>query len=288
MKYTFYLLLICSAVNSQQITVKGVVTSEDGLLPGAIVWVKNSELSTQTDFDGAYSITIPDDEDTLNFSFIGYRDKEVDISKLNPGELDNLTVTLKYYSYFNPLPDYLIIGFYSGLNNSNTGFYLETWDFPDFDFMYTQMSFGYQKQNQIEQINASLALYDLFRIGDNWFSLEANHRSIIVENQFDIDHSMFYIRSHLSTRRIESYPHARIGVGTLDYNGEHNTGVSLGLYQYLKKGISITFNSTYWFRRWQNEGRIKWENRNVKLFYNLNIIGSYTEHNLVVGYKINF
>ena len=51
----------------------GVVLDEyNNPLPGATVMVKGTTIGTSTDFDGKYSLTIPNNESYLIFSFIGY------------------------------------------------------------------------------------------------------------------------------------------------------------------------------------------------------------------------
>lgn len=64
-------------------TVTGTVTDvETGEpLPGATVLVKGTSVGTVTDMNGQYSINVPDDANTLVFSFIGYQKKEVTIGE---------------------------------------------------------------------------------------------------------------------------------------------------------------------------------------------------------------
>ncbi|MEQ9442007.1 MAG: TonB-dependent receptor [Cyclobacteriaceae bacterium] len=59
---------------SQSVMVRGTVTSimNDEALPGVNVLVKGSNAGTITDANGAYSLTVPNSNDTLVFSFIGY------------------------------------------------------------------------------------------------------------------------------------------------------------------------------------------------------------------------
>jgi len=58
-------------------TITGVVTDSDGPLPGVNVQVKGSTIGTQTDFDGRYTITVPDNNSRLHFSFIGMKSQTV-------------------------------------------------------------------------------------------------------------------------------------------------------------------------------------------------------------------
>ncbi len=88
--------LLMSVLAFGQRTITGVVTSaEDGsTLPGVSVVVKGTVLGTTTDRHGAYTITVPDGYNTLVFSFVGMKTKEVEIGdksvinvELEPGAL---------------------------------------------------------------------------------------------------------------------------------------------------------------------------------------------------------
>ncbi|QHT71928.1 SusC/RagA family TonB-linked outer membrane protein [Rhodocytophaga rosea] len=63
------------------VTITGNVTSQDDgqALPGVNVLLKGSTTGTTTDPDGNYSLSVPDAEGTLVFSFIGYAPQEVAI-----------------------------------------------------------------------------------------------------------------------------------------------------------------------------------------------------------------
>ena len=60
------------------ITIAGNVTDENGQpLPGATVQVKGTAIGTVTQVNGSYTLTVPDDSETLVFSYIGYITEEV-------------------------------------------------------------------------------------------------------------------------------------------------------------------------------------------------------------------
>ena len=61
-----------------EMTITGVVTDTDeGIgLPGVSVFVKGTSTGTVTDFDGSYSIKVPNAESVLIFSFTGYLTQE--------------------------------------------------------------------------------------------------------------------------------------------------------------------------------------------------------------------
>ncbi len=61
--------------------IKGVVSDANGVpLPGVTIVLKGSTTGTSSDFDGNYTITVPDDAKILVFSFIGFITKEVAIN----------------------------------------------------------------------------------------------------------------------------------------------------------------------------------------------------------------
>ncbi len=71
-----FILLNIVAVNAQN-TVSGKVTDATGPVPGANVVVKGTSIGSVTDFDGNYSISVPQGATTLVFSFIGLTTQEV-------------------------------------------------------------------------------------------------------------------------------------------------------------------------------------------------------------------
>lgn len=71
--------------------VSGIVADEKGEgLPGVSILVKGTQRGTLTDVKGEYSLSIPDGEATLVFSFVGYINQEV-----NVGNQSNVNITLK-------------------------------------------------------------------------------------------------------------------------------------------------------------------------------------------------
>ncbi|WP_339887157.1 SusC/RagA family TonB-linked outer membrane protein [uncultured Flavobacterium sp.] len=72
-------LLFITASYAQTNTIKGNVTDTSGSLPGVNVIIKGGEKGTLTDFNGQYQITVRS-TDTLVFSYMGYKTKEVPIA----------------------------------------------------------------------------------------------------------------------------------------------------------------------------------------------------------------
>ncbi|MCA6423639.1 MAG: mucoidy inhibitor MuiA family protein [Flavobacterium sp.] len=62
--------------------VTGIVSDKTGPIPGANIVLKGTNISTQTDFDGRYTIKVPNGKE-LVYSFIGYDNKVIPIYSTN-------------------------------------------------------------------------------------------------------------------------------------------------------------------------------------------------------------
>lgn len=74
-----FVVLVCFGIQSAsaQNTVSGTVTDDVGPLSGASVVVKGTTVGAVADFDGNYTINVPEDATTLVFSYVGYSAQEV-------------------------------------------------------------------------------------------------------------------------------------------------------------------------------------------------------------------
>jgi len=80
------LLMITTALSPlSQIEIQGIVYDESGRgIPGVSVIEKGTTNGINTDIDGKYSITVPNQQAVLVFSFIGYQTQEIQVaSKTN-------------------------------------------------------------------------------------------------------------------------------------------------------------------------------------------------------------
>ncbi len=77
----FFLVAFSTQAFSQVKTITGTVTNaEDGsTLPGVSVLVKGTTIGTVTDMNGKYTLSVPSDAKTLEFSFVGMVTQNVDI-----------------------------------------------------------------------------------------------------------------------------------------------------------------------------------------------------------------
>ncbi len=73
-----FVLVLASQNSHAQVSVTGKVTDkfQEGV-PGATVQLKGTTTGTITDNTGEYSLTVPDRDASLIFSFIGYKTKVV-------------------------------------------------------------------------------------------------------------------------------------------------------------------------------------------------------------------
>ncbi len=88
------------------ITIRGLIKDESGLpLPGAGVRVKGSSITTATDTNGAFTITVPDQNAVLLVTYVGY-----DVQEITVGTQKVLDIRLKE-SQGSDLQEIAIVGF---------------------------------------------------------------------------------------------------------------------------------------------------------------------------------
>lgn len=109
------LVLSVSCLYAQTIRINGTVRDVDGqTMPGVSVTVKGTINAVMTDTDGNYSISVPDKETILVFSFVGYTPKEIRVG-------NNTTVNVTFDDNMTSLDDVVIIGYGSVKKKDLTG-----------------------------------------------------------------------------------------------------------------------------------------------------------------------
>ena len=75
-------LLYINVIFAQEINVTGKIIDENTgePLPGVNVLIKGTATGTISNYDGDYSINVPDQNSILVFSFIGYQSKEINVA----------------------------------------------------------------------------------------------------------------------------------------------------------------------------------------------------------------
>ncbi len=90
---------------ARDVTVTGRVTGDDGQgLPGVNVLIKGSSTGTTTDASGNYTLSVPDNNAVLVFSFIGYVAQEVPLG-------GRTTLNVKLASDVQALNEVVVIGY---------------------------------------------------------------------------------------------------------------------------------------------------------------------------------
>ena len=96
-------------------TISGTVRDEAGEgLPGVNVLVKNTTIGTVTDIDGNYSISAPDDAQTLVFSSVGYLSQEVTIGSQS-------TINVAMEPDIKSLEEVVVVGYGTQRKSDLTG-----------------------------------------------------------------------------------------------------------------------------------------------------------------------
>jgi TonB-linked SusC/RagA family outer membrane protein len=108
-------LFASSQAVSMALTVTGRVTDEQQQgLPGVSVVLKGTTQGTATDSDGKYSLTLPDGNGTLVFSFIGYLTEEVAVS-------NRTNIDVKLMSDIKSLSELVVVGYGTQQKKDVTG-----------------------------------------------------------------------------------------------------------------------------------------------------------------------
>ena len=108
MKYRFiwlFIAMLCSAATFGQITVKGTVKDKGNVpIPGVNLVVKGTSTTGSTDFDGNFTISVPNNSAQIEFSFVGFTNKTVPV-----GDKTVLNVTLEESSQV--LDEIVVVGY---------------------------------------------------------------------------------------------------------------------------------------------------------------------------------
>ena len=102
-------------VKLQGITVTGTVTDHEGdPLPGVNVVVKGTSTGAVTDINGRYSITVPDREVFLSFSFVGFTTENVHVGDRN-------VIDVRLFESVQEFEDIIVVGYGSVKKSDLTG-----------------------------------------------------------------------------------------------------------------------------------------------------------------------
>ena len=114
--FMFVSFAFTSSTYAQSIEIKGTVTDANGNpLPGtSIITKENQTIGAQTDFDGNFSMTVPNTETTLVLSFMGFITQEIIV-----GDKEVINVVMQEDS--NRLDEVVVIGYGTQKKSDVTG-----------------------------------------------------------------------------------------------------------------------------------------------------------------------
>ena len=113
---SFLMVIGLGNLLAQAQTVTGTVTgSDDGMpIPGVSVFVKGTTVGTVTQPDGTYSLRVPDDAETIVFSFVGMQTQEI------PYEGQS-TIDVQLVSESFAMDEVIVVGYGVSRKEANTG-----------------------------------------------------------------------------------------------------------------------------------------------------------------------
>lgn len=116
MKQLLYLMLIFPIISfAQGREISGKIFDEySAPLPGASITVTGINLGTTSDFDGVFKLKVPENAKTVSISYLGYKDKLVEINSSN-----NYLVQLEVDT--NNLDEVVIVGYGTQKRSDITG-----------------------------------------------------------------------------------------------------------------------------------------------------------------------
>ena len=98
----------------QQITGSVTAADDGSALPGVTVLVKGTSVGTVTDFDGKYTISVPQGSTTLVFTFIGMENQEVEIGTSSVIDVVMTTDAVR-------MDEVVVVGYGTSTREANTG-----------------------------------------------------------------------------------------------------------------------------------------------------------------------
>ena len=103
--FKIFLFIFISFFSFGQKTVSGVVTDDLGSpIPGVNILVVGTDQGTTTDFDGLYTIANLNDNDILQFSYVGFITREIKIE-------NNLELNVTLVNDVSKLDEVVVVGY---------------------------------------------------------------------------------------------------------------------------------------------------------------------------------
>ena len=110
-----FIVIVPKVLSMQGITIIGKVTDPDGEpMPGVNVFIKETRKGTITDINGAYSLTVPDENTVIVFSFIGFASVEMTVG-------NRQEINIRLTEVAREIEEIVVIGYGTQLKRDVTG-----------------------------------------------------------------------------------------------------------------------------------------------------------------------
>lgn len=256
-------------------------------LPGVSVLVKGTDIGTQTDFDGNFTISVPDSLEVLSFFYLG-------VKPLNYKLAENkfLKIFLKEdctLCYF----DSQKIGIYvqSGLIGNPIGGQFH-FSFPAiFGPPTLKTGIGYRTNfNENRFLNAYINLEHLFDDCGFRFDMNASVRNLNYDN--NIDSNSYSLESAITLRGIQIFA----GFNNVQYNEldknktVKSNGPLIGLGTWIGRPFHASVNAKTAMYRNLSEYQVEITRsfKRFSSFIRYNKIGSFNELSVGIGYQFTY
>lgn len=238
-------LTCTSALAQSGITITGTVKDELDLLPGVSIQVKGTGNGTISDIDGNFSLTVPNEQSVLTFSYVGYVPQEIRV-----GSNRNFNITMVADN--QTLEEVVVIGYgkvkrkdLTGAISSVSGSDLAT---------VPVMSAAQALQGKAAGVNivsssgAPGAGIDITIRGGT--SITQSTKPLYIVDGFEMDDAL----SNININDIESIEILKDASSTAIYGARGSNGIVMITTKSGKKGkTSVTYNAYFSFDRLSNK-----------------------------------
>lgn len=288
--FLFILILIfCSNSCWSQIKISGkVIDNTNYPLPGVTVKEIGSQNSTQTDFDGLYSIIVKDSNSVISFSYLGYLEKKIIVNKqteINP--------ILKEYVLYHTWDQKIGFNINSGLINNSFGGQLD-FSIPIFkSSIGLKSSIGYQTDFiKNTYLNAKIGLHHV-RIGYRGYGANfATYYSLITTEK------NYTINTYSIESRWPIYQFSLIiGYGYIksinDYLSESTSesGIIFGVQKWISDPLDLSVSGKIGFYKKMIEVQTvirKSFGRRINTFIKYRNIANFSELSIGIGLEFTY
>jgi hypothetical protein len=276
-----------------QITVSGKITDklDKFSITGVNILEKGTNNGTISDTGGYFTLQVANENSILKFSFLGYISQEIKV-----GELSYFNIKLKL-DCIKDFFDYrdICVGLSSGvLNNPIGGFGYITFPFAHFSTIFSELDYQ-TNLSKNDKLNIRVGSLHLFSVCDYDGDLFFNYKTIN-KNEFASASYLLEGKLNFSRPRIfQNYSTLYFGGGFSNLsktalNKYNSSGYLLGFGTMIGRPLylNISIKSIYWTNYWEFKGELNRQFKNIMLDFDYNIIESYYEANIKIGYKFNY